>query len=140
MFFRSDGKIVVLKEIDSDVEMHRYVKHRIRYPRKEQKRLGAKKDAPNTENSAAESEKGDKIDKPRFALRKRSHKRAQPDEENSSPNTEVQVSSLYIILQNNCYLFYYIHISQFFRINDVYIYAKIIVFKSLIFDLYLCSK
>lgn len=86
----NDGKIVVLKEIDSDVEMHRYVKHRIRYPRKEQKRLGAKKDAPNTENSAAESEKGDKVDKPRFALRKRSHKRAQPDEENSSPNTEVQ--------------------------------------------------
>ncbi|XP_012234403.1 methenyltetrahydrofolate synthase domain-containing protein [Linepithema humile] len=82
-----DGKIVVLKEVDSDVDTRHYVKNRIKYPRSK-KRFNTKKDV---ENSTAENGK-DKIDKPRFS-RKRIYKKVEAEEENN-PNAEIQITKV----------------------------------------------
>lgn len=82
---------MVLKEVDSDVETRQYIKNRLKYPRSK-KRLGAKRDAPNTEKKFASEDGKDKTDKPRFP-RKRSYKKVKVEEENNSPNTEIQVRS-----------------------------------------------
>ncbi|XP_032680215.1 methenyltetrahydrofolate synthase domain-containing protein isoform X2 [Odontomachus brunneus] len=87
-----DGKDVVLKEVDSDVETRQYIKNRLKYP-KNKKRLGAKRDVSNTEkkNFTAEDVK-DKIDKPRFP-RKRSYKKVKVEEENNSPNIKTKTEN-----------------------------------------------
>lgn len=82
--------MVILKEVDSDIETHRYIKNRIKYP-KNKKRLNIKKDASNMENSTMEDAK-DKILKSRFP-RKRTYKKA--EEENNISNAEVN-TSIYI--------------------------------------------
>lgn len=87
LFFHSDGKIVVLKEVDSDVETRHYIKNRVKYP-KNKKRFNAKRDASNTENTV---EGKDKVDKPRFPQR-RTNKKPKVEEENNPLNAEVQVS------------------------------------------------
>ncbi|XP_011161574.1 methenyltetrahydrofolate synthase domain-containing protein [Solenopsis invicta] len=81
-----DGKVVVLKEVDSDVEMRQYIKNRVKYS-KSKKRFNAKRDTPNTE-STMESGK-DKIDKPRFP-RRRTYKKPKVEEESNPLNAEVQ--------------------------------------------------
>lgn len=78
--------MVTLKEVDSDIEMHRYIKNRVKYP-KNKKHLNVKKDTSNMENSTVESAK-DKILKPRFP-RKRTYKKAKTEEENNFSNAEV---------------------------------------------------
>lgn len=90
LFFRRDGKMVILKEVDSDIETQRYIKNRVKYP-KNKKRLNVKKDVSNMENSTVEGAK-DKILKPRFP-RKRTYKKAKVEEENNLSNVEVQVST-----------------------------------------------
>ncbi|CAL1673424.1 unnamed protein product [Lasius platythorax] len=82
-----DGKMVILKEVDSDIETQRYIKNCVKYP-KNKKRLNVKKDASNMENSTVEGAK-DKILKPRFP-RKRTYKKAKVEEENNLSNVEVQ--------------------------------------------------
>lgn len=80
--------MVILKEADSDIETHRYIKNRIKYP-KSKKRLNVKKDAPNMENSTVEGAK-DKMLKSRFP-RKRTYKKA--EEENNISNADVNTST-----------------------------------------------
>lgn len=82
---------MVLKEVDSDVETRQYIKNRLKYPRNK-KRLGAKRDASNTEKNFAAEDDKEKTEKPRFP-RKRSYKKVKVEEENNSLNTEVQVRS-----------------------------------------------
>lgn len=84
-----DGKMVILKEVDSDIETHRYIKNRIKYP-KNKKRLNIKKDASNMENSTMEDAK-DKILKSRFP-RKRTYKKA--EEENNISNAEMKMENI----------------------------------------------
>lgn len=81
----NDGKIVVLKEVDSDVETRHYIKNRVKYP-KNKKRFNAKRDASNTENTA---EGKDKVDKPRFPQR-RTYKKPKVEEENNPLDAEIQ--------------------------------------------------
>ncbi|XP_071571814.1 methenyltetrahydrofolate synthase domain-containing protein [Temnothorax nylanderi] len=82
----NDGKIVVLKEVDSDVETRHYIKNRVKYPRNK-KRFNAKRDVSNTEN-IVEGDK-DKVDKPRLP-RRRTYKKPKVEEESNPPNAEVQ--------------------------------------------------
>lgn len=82
--------MIILKEVDSDIETHRYIKNRVKYP-KNKKRFNIKKDASNVENSTVEGAK-DKILKSRFP-RKRTYRKA--EEENNISNAEVN-SSIYI--------------------------------------------
>ncbi|XP_029167567.1 methenyltetrahydrofolate synthase domain-containing protein [Nylanderia fulva] len=82
-----DGKIVILKEVDSDIETHRYIKNRVKYS-KNKKHHNIKKDAANIENSTVEGVK-DKILKPRFP-RRRTYKKTKVEEENNLSNAEVQ--------------------------------------------------
>lgn len=104
LFFCRDGKMVILKEVDSDIETHRYIKNRAKYP-KNKKHLNIKKDASNIETSTVESVK-DKILKPRFP-RKRIYKKAKAEEENNLPNAEVQVSTLIYIEFYKIPIFFY---------------------------------
>lgn len=79
--------MVTLKEVDSDIETHRYIKNRVKYP-KNKKRLNVKKDVSNMENSTVESAK-DKILKPRFPRKRTYKKAAKTEEENNLSNAEV---------------------------------------------------
>lgn len=83
-----DGKIVVLKEVDSDVETRPYIKNRVKYPKK--KRFSTKRDASNTENTVEGGK--DKVDKPRFP-RRRTYKKPKAEEESNSPNAETKVEN-----------------------------------------------
>lgn len=67
LFFRRDGKVVALKEVDSDVETRQYIKNRVKNPRNK-KRINVSRDAPNLENSNAEGD--GEVDKPRFPRRR----------------------------------------------------------------------
>lgn len=93
LFFRRDGKIVILKEVDSDVETRQYIKNRVKYP-KNKKRFNAKRDAPNTENTVEGGK--DKTDKPRFP-RRRTYKKPKAEEESDPPNAEVQVRAFHML-------------------------------------------
>ncbi|EFN83333.1 Methenyltetrahydrofolate synthetase domain-containing protein [Harpegnathos saltator] len=86
-----DGKNVFLKEVDSDVETRQYIKNRVKYPRNK-KRLGAKKNASNTEKNFTAEDGKDKTDKPRFP-RKRSQKKVPVEEENNSLNIETKTEN-----------------------------------------------
>ncbi|XP_011632953.1 methenyltetrahydrofolate synthase domain-containing protein [Pogonomyrmex barbatus] len=83
-----DGKIIVLKEIDSDIETRQYIKNRVKYPKNKRR---FKRDASNTENFVAEDGKV-KVDKPRFP-RRRTYKKVKIEEENNFPNIEVQTKA-----------------------------------------------
>lgn len=86
-----DGKMVILKEVDSDIETYRYIKNRVKYP-KNKKHLNIKKDASNLENSTVEGAK-DKILKPRFP-RKRTYKKTKAEEENNFSNAETKMENV----------------------------------------------
>ncbi|XP_012534203.1 methenyltetrahydrofolate synthase domain-containing protein [Monomorium pharaonis] len=83
-----DGKIIVLKEVDSDVETHQYIKNRVKYP-KSKRRFNVKRDTVNTENTVEDGK--DKSDRPRFP-RRRTYKKPKVEEE-SNPNAEVQMEN-----------------------------------------------
>ncbi|XP_014474591.1 PREDICTED: methenyltetrahydrofolate synthase domain-containing protein isoform X2 [Dinoponera quadriceps] len=84
-----EGRDVVLKEVDSDVETRQYIKNRLKYPRNK-KRPGAKKDASGTKNFTTEDGTNDKTDnKPRFT-RRRSYKKAKVEEESNFPGAETK--------------------------------------------------
>lgn len=91
LFFRSDGKVIILKEVDSDTETRHYIKNRVKYP-KNKKRFNAKRDVSNIENTMEGGK--DKVDKPRFP-RRRTYKKPKAGDESNSPN-ELQVSVFHV--------------------------------------------
>ncbi|KAL0125269.1 hypothetical protein PUN28_004418 [Cardiocondyla obscurior] len=83
----NDGKSVVLKEVDSDVETRHYIKNRVKYS-KNKKRFNAKREVSDTENNVEGGK--DKVDKPRFT-RRRTYKKSKSEDESDPLNSEVQI-------------------------------------------------
>ncbi|XP_020293166.1 methenyltetrahydrofolate synthase domain-containing protein [Pseudomyrmex gracilis] len=79
-----DGKIVALKEVDSDVETRQYIKNRVKNPRNK-RRVNVSKDAPNVENSNREGD--GEVDKPRFP-RKRAYKKTKTKTEEDNGTSQ----------------------------------------------------
>ncbi|XP_012287723.1 methenyltetrahydrofolate synthase domain-containing protein [Orussus abietinus] len=77
-----EGKVIVLKEIDSDVEIRQYEKHKMK--KLKYKKRPKKRTTSGTEDGAGEGEK-DKEVKPRTSKRRQAPKRQEGD---SSPTNE----------------------------------------------------